>query len=257
MIAYPEAVNSRPEMLQGHEVLDSSGGRGRQAGVRVTESAVKEVRRRLMQWWRLRGLNYSWRQWTDPWRILLAEILLRKTNAEKVQRLIEDVVSVLHSPQAVLQASEEEIRMLLRPFGMQNRKAAELRGLAQVLVEKHSGRVPDSREELEDLPGVGRYIAGATLAVAYSKAEPAADTNVVRAIVRIFGIAPSRKRPREDPQVWDLLRLLLPKSGAKQLLWALLDLGKKVCRPERPLCGDCPMEQICAHAAQGRLHSRS
>jgi A/G-specific adenine glycosylase len=211
------------------------------------------VREALLSWWRAHGLEYPWRSYRDPWEVLVSEILLRKTNAEKVSSRIGEVLSVLRSPEDVLRLREEDLADLLRPFGMQRIKARQLRGLAQRLAAE-GGRIPEDPEALSALPGVGRYIAAAVLCFALGRPAAAVDTNVIRVLTRVFGVKPERSRPRADPYIWKIAELLLPADHPREHSWALLDLGKKVCRPRRPKCSECPLAAVCwwnARRAEG------
>lgn len=178
---------------------------------------------------------------------MVTEILLRKTNAEKVQNYIGEVEIALPSPQAVLAICDAKLYDLLQPFGLQQRKAAELRVIASILVERHGGLVPGDLHHLQSLPGVGDYISNAVMCFAFGSKHAVLDTNVIRIFDRALGVQSVRSRPRTDPILWRLAHVLLPKRLFKEYNWALLDLGKRVCKAQRPSCYCCPLADLCVY----------
>jgi A/G-specific adenine glycosylase len=223
-------------------------GRRSEAIVRLSvRQKSRAFRKFLLSWWNQHKITYPWRSYTDPWQVLLAETLLRKTNAEKVERFIPEVTAAFPSPQALLSISRQDLEGLLVPFGMQKRKTQELRHLAARVIETHGGRVPANAQDLKALPGVGDYIANAVLCFSFGQRRAVVDTNVIRVLLRVFGLSSVRSRPRTDPEIWQFAERLLPRRRYKDYNWALLDLAKKVCRARRPLHEECPLASICSY----------
>jgi A/G-specific adenine glycosylase len=198
-------------------------------------------------WWKENGISYPWRSLARPWDILLTEVLLRKTNAEKVGRFLAETAAVLSSPATTLLTSEQAIADLLQPFGMQRRKAAELRLLAESLVEQNNGAVPAQLLQLKSLPGVGDYIANAVMCFAFGERRGVLDTNVIRVFKRVFGATSARSRPRTDPALWRLALAMAPKRDCREYNWALLDFAKCVCTARAPRCAGCVLASLCDH----------
>ncbi len=111
-------------------------------------------------------------------------------------------------------------------------------------MEDRQGNIPMSRIELEALPGVGQYIAGAVLTTLYNQAEHFIDVNMDRLLGRFFG---PRKLAgiRDDPYLQTLARRVVEGRDSLYINWAILDFGALVCKPNRPLCGDCPLKTKC------------
>lgn len=214
------------------------------SGGGFSEPELKAFREALLSWWHREGIAYPWRSYRDPWRILLTEILLRKTNAEKVRRLIDPILERLKTPSAALELAEEELISLLQPFGMQRMKAKQIRRAAEIITQEGE-EVLREAERCARLPGVGPYITNAVLCFAFEQPAPVVDTNVIRVLLRVFGLRSVRSRPREDPYIWKAARLLTSPDSPRQYSWALLDLGKKLCRPRRPKCVECPLAFMC------------
>ena len=104
--------------------------------------------------------------------------------------------------------------------------------------------MPDSLDELLELPGVGKYAASATLAVAFGQRAPVVDGVTARVYRRYFGLA-ADGRP-SDGALWERGGKATPRSEVREWNWAVLDLAASVCLPKVPRCGECPLEQHCA-----------
>lgn len=119
--------------------------------------------------------------------------------------------------------------------------------LARAL-EEGGGRVPASRQELEQFKGIGQYTASAVLAIVYGRAEPLVDVNAARLLGRVFG---PRTFPNigRDPTLHALARRVVRGEQSLQVSWAILDFGALVCQPHRPLCKGCPLQNRCGFFA--------
>jgi A/G-specific adenine glycosylase len=217
-----------PTGRNSHQARVVRSSRSQSAG-RQSKAAVDKLlfRRALFAWWRRHKIDYPWRSYSDPWHVLLAETLLRKTNAEKVARFIPKVIEAFPTPDSIL-LQQQGLESSLKPFGMYRKKASELTQLAEAIVERHGGQVPNTLDDLKALPGVGDYIANAVLCFGFGVRRPVVDINVIRVFSHVFGFSSPRSRPRTDPEVWRFAEELLPKMQYKEFNWALLDLGKKL-----------------------------
>lgn len=208
----------------------------------------------LMCWHKNNALDFVWRRYKSPYKILVTEILLRKTNAEKVHKLIDDVIERIGSVKQLISIEEDELTDLLKPFGMQKRKASELKRLALILEADFDGNVPASSEELMSLPGVGQYIAHAVLASGHLQPKAVVDTNVIRVYSRYFGLSSTRARPRDDPRVWEFAQHIFPERGAPRFNYAVIDFAKQICTARSPRCLECPMINHCLYFSKRKSH---
>jgi len=186
---------------------------------------------------------FAWRRHPTAYRVLVAEILLQHTPADRVALVFEEVMARWQGFVALAGARQTEVERVLRPLGLHRRRAAALVRLARAVVRLHGGRLPRRREVLERLSGVGRYTAGATLAVTISRADGFADAGMGRLVRRYFGAATATHR-----EVHELVRQVLAGRGARWRLWGLLDVARTYCRPV-PDCGRCKLVRGCAHVA--------
>lgn len=200
---------------------------------------------RLVKWWDSNKINYPWREFKDPYKILLSEILLRKTNAEKVRNFLPIVLSELSSFNEISKMKKARLKKLLHPFGLQAHKSNELKKIAKNVKNKYSGIIPDDYDHLIELKGIGPYIANAILCFGFNQRRPILDTNVIRIYERSFNIKSNQNRPRTDKKLWEFSKSMLPKHKVKEFNYALLDFAKKICKPRKPLCGICAINSIC------------
>lgn len=200
---------------------------------------------RLLKWFIENRRDFPWRKTCDPYKVLIAEIFLRKTDARKALGIYEHFIRRYPGFEALIKVDQRELEDFLRPLGLYRRRAKELIDLARIVTTKHRGEVPRSREELLELPGVGDYIANAVLCFAFAKTVPLLDTNVIRVVTRVFSFKPKRKRARDDPEMWRDVKQIVPKGKARDFNLAVLDLAAATCLPRKPKCAICPVISLC------------
>jgi len=220
------------------------------------EDLLKEklefFRRVMLVWYVSHGdKDLPWRKRGDAWAVLVAGILLRKTSAKQVARIYEKFLELYPTPQKLLNATEEEVRNLIRPLGLMNQRAKQLIELAKVLVTKYDGKVPCSEDDLKALPGIGDYIASEVLLATCNEPRVLLDTNVIRVLHRVFGIKPSSRQPYRDHTILQVAKKLIVGGidVVKQLNYAILDFARKVCSARNPKCNACPARSICSYYA--------
>jgi A/G-specific adenine glycosylase len=204
----------------------------------------------LYGWFSANGRRFSWRSTSDPYRVLIAEILLRKTGAAAVEALLPALFAAYPSARKLATALPGDLVRLLGPIGLGRQRGAQLHALGQRLVSDFGGAVPGKLAELLSLPGVGPYTAVMVAATCSGAPVPAVDTNVARVLCRVFGLAPSHFEARKSPNVWQAARTLLDAwpGPPTALSWALLDLGALICTARKPRCRSCPLQACCAFA---------
>jgi len=208
----------------------------------------------LLKWFRKNRRGFPWRETSDPYKVLIAEILLRKTDAMKVLSIYEHFIRRYPDFEALVNADAKQLEDSLRPLGLYRRKAKELKDLAQIVKTKHQGEVPHSREDLLGLPGVGDYIANAVLCFVFAKTVPLLDTNVIRVVTRVFSYKPKKKRARDDPEMWRNIEQIVPKGEARDFNLSMLDLAAAICLPRKPKCAICPVFSSCDYYCVANGH---
>lgn len=197
----------------------------------------------LINWGRVYGRRFPWRDTTDAYKILISEILLHRTRAEQVVPLYETLIRAYPTPSSLARAPMEHLQEHLKSAGLRWR--IDLMGAtAKDLVSRFGGQIPRSDEDLQSLPGVGPYIAAAVLCFAYGEAVPILDTNTVRILGRVFGLRVT-DGSRRSPRFRALMGQLVDPDSPREFNYALLDLGALICRPRRDQVLLCPLALDC------------
>lgn len=205
----------------------------------------------LAPWYRRHRRRFSFRRRPTAYKVLLAELLLRKTRARDADRVFPALLAMAPNARALADVDPEALERLVAPLGLPTR-ARNLIALGRALLERHQGSVPRSREALLALPGIGPYGAGAVLSIGFGIPSPMVDGPMGRVLRRLAGIRENGRAPYYDKRVWSFAERLLPASGAREFQLALLDVGALLCRPHQPLCPACPLSKICSYARRGR-----
>lgn len=206
---------------------------------------IRRIRKELLSWYRKNGRDYPWRRTRDPYRILMAEIMLQRTKADQVVPVYKEFIRCFPNPASLYKADPERIRSYFSRLGLMWR-ADLVTKFAAELVEKFGGRIPSNRDQLLSLPSIGEYIADAILSFAYGKDVAVVDSNVCRILSRIFGLKP-RGEARRDKQFRILAQSLIPPGRSREFNWAMIDFASIICTPRKPKCGECPLRPICLY----------
>jgi len=211
--------------------------------------------RRLLAWYRRHKRDLPWRRTTDPYRVLVSEIMLQQTQVDRVVPKYHEFLRKYPSIQALAAASVGSVRETWYPLGY-NIRPVRLHAIARTVVARFKGRVPDDRDALLDLKGIGPYTAGAVLSFAYGKRTAILDTNVRRVLQRVF----FGMRPTQESTLWKVAAALLPRRQVYDFNQALMDLGATVCVARTPRCAVCPLPVVCRaypHFARAATPSRA
>jgi A/G-specific adenine glycosylase len=202
----------------------------------------RAFQRRLLDWYRRNRRDLPWRNTTDPYRILVSEIMLQQTQVDRVVPKYHEFLSRYPTFDALAGARVREVTRAWYPLGY-NIRPVRLHSIACETVERYGGRLPDEPEQLQQFKGIGRYTAGAIATFAYGKAAPILDTNVARVLHRIFLKRGDAKKQRA--RLWALSERLIPANEAYDFNQGLMDFGAMVCTAKRPRCPVCPMKRLC------------
>lgn len=211
---------------------------------------IRALRRQLLSWFEEQARVFPWRQTVDPYRILVAEVLLQKTIAAKVPAVYDEVIRRYPTIASLAEAEEEDIRALILPLGFSFR-ARHLIEICQLLTDRFGGTVPATRQELLSIHGIGDYTANAVLCFAYNHAVPLVDTNSKRVLTRYFGLELPDSRELARRLVGHVMTQCLP-TEAREFNLAVFDLAALVCRIRSPRCTECPLVASCLFAKRSR-----
>ena len=204
---------------------------------------ISSFRNKILHWFAKNNRNYPWRETRDPFKVLIAEMMLRRTKADQVREVYERLFKRYPDVEALAKAKNKELEKILYHLGLKWRTPAF--GLvARAVREKYHCKVPETREDLITLPGVGEYVAGAVLSIAYDKKEWIVDSNIVRLFRRYFGINTS-KEGRRDKHVIEMAKIYASGRKPRKANLAILDFTALVCIPRSPNCSICPLTSSC------------
>jgi len=204
------------------------------------QPVIEDFRSELLIWASDNLRPFPWRETTDPYEVLIAEILLQKTAAEKVEPIYVEFLSRYPSPAELAEADRDELADIIYSLGFQNQRSKALISIGQAL--RGSG-VPDDAERLLELPYVGRYAANATLCFAFGEPRPIVDANVVRVYNRIFDTDFNYR----DEAAWQFAAEVLPEADAQEFNLAILDFAAEICAPKTPNCEECFFTDRCSY----------
>jgi A/G-specific adenine glycosylase len=208
----------------------------------VTPSGRRAFQRHLLKWYAKHGRDLPWRRTSDPYRILVSEVMLQQTQVDRVIPKYHEFLARYPSFEALAGAKPSDVRKTWYPLGY-NIRPLRLHGIARETVARYGGELPNDHEELLSFKGIGRYTAGAIRSFAFNEDAPILDTNVMRVLHRVF-IGTGNPRSRTN-LLWVLSEALIPKGRGYDFNQALMDFGATVCTARDPYCLLCPMKDFC------------
>jgi A/G-specific adenine glycosylase len=212
------------------------------------ESAL--IQRSLLDWYARHGRDLPWRRTDNPYHIWVAEVMLQQTQVATAIPYYERFLEHFPSLNALAAADLDAVLKVWEGLGYYAR-ARHLHAAAQELVKRNRGHVPETWDELVQLPGIGQYTAGAILSIAFGERRPAVDGNVRRVLSRLFAIQDPIDDAHTRRRLLDLASDLLPEVRPGAFNQALMDLGATICTPQSPACRSCPLGHFCAAYERG------
>ena len=204
---------------------------------------MRTFAQRLIQWQQEKGRHHLPWQKPDAYARWLSEIMLQQTQVNTVLGYYNRFLERFPTVQDLANAPQEEVMRLWAGLGYYTR-ARNLHRCAQMVCENYQGQFPDTRQELEQLPGIGRSTAAAIAAFSFKRREAILDGNVKRVLCRHFLIEGHPSQSAVQKQLWQCAQELLPQTDVDVYTQALMDLGALVCT-RNPQCSVCPLKQTC------------
>ena len=178
--------------------------------------------------------------YSSAFELLIAVILSAQATDVSVNKAMVKLFPVANTPEAILALGVEGLSEYIKTIGLYNSKAKNVIETCRLLIERHDGHVPQTREELETLPGVGRKTANVVLNTAFRQLTMAVDTHIFRVSNRT-GIAPGKNVVEVEKQ----LMKFVPKPFLLDAHHWLILHGRYVCQARKPRCGSCRIEDLC------------
>ena len=207
----------------------------------------------LMDWFDTHKRDLPWRTESprDPYKVWVSEIMLQQTRVEAVKAYYTNWMEHFPDIPSLAAAEEDEVVRQWQGLGYYSR-ARNLHTAVREVMATYGGRVPETREEIRRLKGIGDYTAGAVLSMAYGKRETAVDGNVLRVFARIYNIEENILSAKVKKEITALVRVRQDAARPGDFNEALMDLGATVCIPGQPRCEVCPLSSVCKAKAAGK-----
>jgi A/G-specific adenine glycosylase len=206
--------------------------------------ARQRFRRTLLTWYRAHGRDLPWRRTSDPYHILVSEVMLQQTQVDRVLPKYHEWLGRYPSLAALAIADESDVSQTWRPLGY-NIRPRRLHAIARESVERYGGELPSDEATLLSFKGIGAYTAGAIRSFAFGQRAAILDTNVARVLFRVFIGRGDPKAHAMRKQLWAVSEALVPHKHVFDFNQGLMDFGATVCVARKPKCTGCPMTRMC------------
>jgi A/G-specific adenine glycosylase len=205
-------------------------------------------RRLLLQWYQQHQRKLPWRGQSDPYRILVSEIMLQQTRVAVVEDRYKKFLAQFPTIERLARAREQTVLAAWSGLGYY-RRARNLHAAAKEVTK--NGGFPRTADALRELPGIGRYTANAVASIAFDEPVAVVDGNVKRVLDRVVAHPDTLAGSMAEARYWALAGQLLDARRPGDFNQAMMELGATVCVPAQPLCLACPVSSLCA--ARGPL----
>src|SRR5581483_3047136 len=204
----------------------------------------QRFRRKLLDWYDRNGRTLPWRETSDPYHILVSEIMLQQTQVDRVLPKYHEWLDKYPTFEALASAPEHDVTETWYPLGY-NIRPRRLQAIAREAVANYGGRLPSDESTLLSFKGIGAYTAGAIRSFAFRERAAILDTNVARVLFRVFVGRGQPKSHAMKKHLWAVSETLVPIRHVYDFNQALMDFGATVCTARNPKCLVCPMAKSC------------
>src|SRR4051812_5788461 len=210
-----------------------------------TPTQLRQLQKRLSSWYSKQARDLPWRRSRDPYRVWISEIMLQQTQVATVRDYFERFVRRFPDIQSLAAADETDVLRLWEGLGYY-RRARQLHAAARKVVVDFGGDFPSKLDKLQQLPGIGRYTAGAIASIAFDRRAPILEANTIRLLSRLIAFRGNPHSQAGQRPLWQVAENILPQRRVAEFNQALMELGSLVCTPNEPKCSSCPLSGVCA-----------
>ncbi len=215
-------------------------------------ASLHDIQQRLLEWFAAAARDLPWRQTRNPYHILVAEVMLQQTQVDRVIPRYTAFLAAFPTLEHLAAAPTAEVIRQWAGLGY-NRRAVNLQRIAQTICNQHNGIFPQQPADLQRLPGIGPYTAGAIACFAFEQDVAFMDTNIRRVVRRLLVGAEESPPAMSERALLELARLLIPAGQGWRWNQALMELGALICTSASPLCWRCPLRPHCRAYAAWRI----
>jgi A/G-specific adenine glycosylase len=216
----------------------------------MTPSWKGRLRRRVQGWYARHARDLPWRCQPTPYRVWVSEIMLQQTQVATVQAYFARFLAAFPTVHDLAEADEGQVLRLWEGLGYY-RRARQMHAASRMIVNQWGGQFPTDVQDLQQLPGVGRYTAGAIGSLAMGLREPILEANTIRLLSRLVGYREDPRKGAGQRLLWQTAQDILPQKQVAAFNQGLMEIGSLVCTPSNPHCGQCPVANLCAAHAHG------
>ena len=209
-------------------------------------------RRRVRSWYRKHGRALPWRNEPDAYRVWISEIMLQQTTVAAVKPYFERFLARFPTVFDLAAANEDDVLRLWEGLGYYSR-ARNIHKTAKSIAGDFDGVFPESTDQLQQLPGIGRYTAGAIASFAFDRPAGIVEANTLRLYARLLGYEDDPRSTVGQRVLWAFAEHIVAKRSPGEFNQALMDLGATVCLPNHPACESCPIQTHCLAFANDRV----
>ncbi|GGL64770.1 A/G-specific adenine glycosylase [Sporolactobacillus putidus] len=211
---------------------------------------IKQFNHDLLKWFHENGRDLPWRRINNPYYTWVSEVMLQQTQVDTVIPYFNRFISLFPTIEALAGATDQEVLKCWEGLGYYSRARHLQQGVREV-AEKYDGKVPEDKNELLSIQGIGPYTAGALLSIAFGEPEPAVDGNVMRVMSRVFLIDDDIAKAKTKKKFEKIVGALIAEADPSAFNQSLMDLGALICRPKKPKCDECPLNAHCLAREEG------
>jgi A/G-specific adenine glycosylase len=211
---------------------------------------LNKFQKALLNWFQNNKRILPWRDSETWYPVFLSEFLLQQTQVEQALPYFNRFIRQYPDIYDLADADEDEVLALWTGLGYYARARNMLKAARQI-VQNHGGKFPEDHQQALELPGIGPYTAAAILSIAYGKPYPVVDGNVQRVITRLQSITSDLRSRETLKKINGFSHLLIDNNAAGSYNEAMMELGALICRPQNPLCSQCPVHTFCDAREKG------
>lgn len=205
---------------------------------------MQKITQNLLDWYSKNKRDLPWRKTKNPYYIWISEIMLQQTRVEVVKVYYERFIKRLPTLKDLSTIHEDELLKLWEGLGYYSR-VRNMQKTAKILIDAGKNNLPNTKKELLNLPGIGKYTAGAILSIAFDKPSVAIDGNVYRVLGRYYAIGDSISKDSTYTIYEQRMHKILPKRQSGDFIQSFMDLGNEICTSKSPKCESCPLQKEC------------
>lgn len=202
---------------------------------------INEFREKIVAWGEENIRRFPWRYQKSRYRVLVSEFMLHRTQAQQVLPVYKSFIELYPSLRKFFSTYNKNVNDILMPLGLNWRIEGMLSALHNIWIQFHG--VPRDFEKLMSVPGIGKYIAGATICFTQNIPITLIDTNIVRITGRVFGLSLQGEARRRKEMV-DTIRCICDPINPRGFYYGLIDLAHLICFPKKPDCNLCPFVNL-------------